>query len=428
MKTLQMIACLIVSAGTAPVLCAAPAEEAPVVNMKLMPEGAMNKLVHGYRPMPIILKADEPAGLQKKPAMEAPLYGEVKFGGKTFIIALDEPDGHDSKLYVDTNGNGDLTDDAPAEWNKQIRDGANGTKLTMYMGSFKLPLQTGDKPTPVSLGTYRFDKKDPQRASLKNTLFYYTDYAYEGEISIDGKAYHAVLVNDMADGDFSGAAAQGPNASAVRLMIDLNGDGKFDSRSETFAVNKPFNLKGTTWELANLTSGGSFKIQKSDKEVAEIPLPPDLSRGHDVIAFTASKMDGMKVNFPTDYKGKLVMLDFWATWCGPCMMEVPGLVKTYNEYHAKGFEILGISLDQPNSADKVTKVTGEKGMTWPQVYDGKFWEARIAQMYSVRSIPQAYLVDGDTGRIVAADNDLRGEMLEKTLKKALEEKAKAAAK
>src|SRR5579864_4150695 len=129
--------------------------------------------------------------------------------------------------------------------------------------------------------------------------------------------------------------------------------------------------------------------------------PATPTAGEPAITFRAQTLDGKTVNFPADYKGKLVMLDFWATWCGPCMGEVPGLVKAYNEFHPKGFEILGISLDQPNAAEKVKSVTAEKGMTWPQVYDGKFWQARVAQLYGIESIPHAFLIDGDTGKIVA---------------------------
>jgi thiol-disulfide isomerase/thioredoxin len=433
MRKILMTSWVLASAVWAASSFAGPADETPAVTMKLLPEGAMRK-IGGYMPQRVTLAVDEPAGLKKKPVMEAPLYGQVKFGGKTFLIALDEPEDQDAKLYVDSNGNGDLTDDTPAEWKKQTRDGPNGTHLTQYMGSFKLPLQTGDKSTLVSMGSYRFDKKDPQRAALKSNLFYYCDYAYEGEIKIGDSAYHTLLVNDLADGDFRGmpAAEQKTTVASagagVRLMIDLNGDGKYDFRSETFDPRKPFNIKGATWQVADMTSGGSFKIQKSAKEVDEIPLPPDLSKGHAILAFDDKLMDGKKVNFPGDYKGKLVLLDFWATWCGPCMAEVPNIVKTYNEYHPKGFEILGISLDQPKAEDKITKVTGEKGMTWPQVYDGKFWDARIAQMYAIHSIPQAYLVDGDTGKVIAEGEALRGEDLEKVLKAAIEAKAKGAGK
>jgi len=85
-------------------------------------------------------------------------------------------------------------------------------------------------------------------------------------------------------------------------------------------------------------------------------------------------------------------------------------------------EILGISLDQPKAANQVKAVTAEKGMTWPQVYDGKFWKAEVAQKYGINSIPAAFLVDGDTGEILAAGGSLRGDNLAATLKKAVEKK------
>lgn len=394
-------------------------DEGPSVDMKLVPSDAVQNLTQMYIPRPVKLSSDAPTDLKKKPEMQAPLYGTIDFGGKAHILALDEPDGKDAKLYVDANGDGDLTDDPPAEWKKQTNGGH-----TMYKGSFKLPL-AGDqtKPVLVNLVAYRFDPKDPQRAGLSHTLLYYADYAREGHVKIGNESYHAVLTNEMGNGDFRGK----DNRSAGRLMIDLNKDGKFSGRSETFDPGKPFNVKGTTWKLADMTGDGQFKLEKSDQQVAEVPVPANLSKGHDAIAFTATTTDGRQVKFPGDYKGKLVMLDFWATWCGPCMGEVPGLVKTYNEYHSKGFDILGISLDQPNQAGTVTKVTGQKGMTWPQVYDGKFWQSRVGQMYFIDSIPHAFLVDGDSGKIVAEGNDLRGPGLEPTLKAALAEKHTPAA-
>jgi peroxiredoxin len=105
---------------------------------------------------------------------------------------------------------------------------------------------------------------------------------------------------------------------------------------------------------------------------------------------------------------------------------VPSLTKAYQEYHPKGIEILGISLDQPNAADKVKQVTADNNMPWPQVYDGKFWQAEVAQMYGINSIPAAFLVDGDTGIILASGNSLRGPNLEKSFQEAIEKKGKKA--
>ena len=146
--------------------------------------------------------------------------------------------------------------------------------------------------------------------------------------------------------------------------------------------------------------------------------------GQKVLTFDRKTTDGKAVSFPASYKGKVVMLDFWATWCGPCMGEVPNLARVYEKYHEKGFEVLGISLDQKDALDKVASVTKDKNMTWAQVYDGKFWQADIAQLYAVDSIPRAYLVDGDTGLIIADSSTLRGEALEGTIQKALASKTK----
>ncbi|MDB5320500.1 MAG: thioredoxin family protein [Phycisphaerales bacterium] len=402
-------------------------DAAAEAKMGVIASGAMKKM-GGYRPHQLKMSAEKPAGLKKAPELAAPLYGSIEFGGASYLMAIDEPEGKDAKLFVDANANGDLTDDPATVWAVREIAMPNGKKTKQYSGSFKLPLATGDKPEMVSLGAYRFDKDDPQRAPLKDTFLYYSDYAYEGDVTLSGKTYHAMLTDDLASGDFRGdtggakKAAAGPAGSGIRLMIDVNGDGKFDSRGEMFDAAKPFNVKGTSWKLSDMTAGGSFKIAKSDEAVAEVLPPPDHSVGKKITPFKATRTDGTAVNFPADYKGRIVMLDFWATWCGPCMGEVPGLVKSYEEFHPKGLEILGISLDQPNAADKVKTVTADKGMTWPQVYDGKFWKAEVADLYGIHSIPAAFLVDGDTGAVLAEGGSLRGDQLAPTVKAALEKK------
>ena len=113
------------------------------------------------------------------------------------------------------------------------------------------------------------------------------------------------------------------------------------------------------------------------------------------------------MHFPTDFKGQVVLLDFWATWCGPCMAELPNVVEAYKEYHSKGFEIVGISLDKDPAA--VRAFSRLRKITWPMVCDGKEWNAEVAKLYRVRGIPAMWLVDGDTGKILATSDSLRGE-------------------
>jgi hypothetical protein len=97
-------------------------------------------------------------------------------------------------------------------------------------------------------------------------------------------------------------------------------------------------------------------------------------------------------------------------------------VAAYEKFHGKVFEILAISLDQPGSEAKIQKTMESRKMTWPQVYDGGYWKARVAQMYAINSIPATFLVDGDTGKVIG--NGLRGEALAAAVEDALAKKSK----
>ncbi|MGD0259953.1 MAG: TlpA disulfide reductase family protein [Verrucomicrobiota bacterium] len=118
-----------------------------------------------------------------------------------------------------------------------------------------------------------------------------------------------------------------------------------------------------------------------------------------------------------NYKGKVLLLDFWATWCPPCRAELPNVLKTFAAYHKQGFEIIGISLDKDQ--EKLTSFTKEKNMTWPQYFDGLVWQNKLAVKYGVNSIPATYLLDGQ-GTIIG--KDLRGEALDQAVAKALAKK------
>ena len=112
----------------------------------------------------------------------------------------------------------------------------------------------------------------------------------------------------------------------------------------------------------------------------------------------------------SDLKGKIVLLDFWASWCGPCRRENPNVVKLYNKYHEQGFEIFGVSLDKTKQAWK--EAVQKDGLIWQHVSDLKFWQSQGAKTYKVQSIPQTFLID-QKGIIVA--QGLRGAALEQKI-------------
>ena len=116
----------------------------------------------------------------------------------------------------------------------------------------------------------------------------------------------------------------------------------------------------------------------------------------------------------TSLRGKVVLIDFWASWCGPCRKELPNVKRCYEKYKSKGFEILGVSLDK-NREDWLDAITKE-GLTWPQVSDLKFWQSEACSIYAVQSIPYTVLVDKD-GKIIATD--LRGADLDTKLAEVL---------
>ena len=119
----------------------------------------------------------------------------------------------------------------------------------------------------------------------------------------------------------------------------------------------------------------------------------------------------------SDYvgKGKLVLVDFWASWCPPCRAEMPNLKKIYEKYKDQGFEIVGVSLDRTHD-DWIKRGIEELGLPWKHMSDIKYWDCAAAKIYSVSSIPHTMLVGGD-GIILA--RGLHGEAIEKAVAEAL---------
>jgi thiol-disulfide isomerase/thioredoxin len=370
--------------------------QSDALDFHLLPSGTF-KLMGGYRPFSLNLSDVKPDGLRKAPDMASPRYGSIKVGAQTFLVALDGED----KLYVDSNGDGDLTDDPAPDWGMKTIKGRNGQESSYRGGSATIDIEYRGNKVPCTVGLYQ-----------NGTYYgYYMDFSLTGTVKVGGKSYNSLYLDESGAWD----------GTKGMLIIDEKGDGRFGP-AYFHPVGQPFMLAGKEYEFG--ARSGAFAILPSTKKIVPpVEVDPNLNNGlragSAALAFEATTLSGQKVSFPTSFKGKVVMLDFWATWCGPCMREAPNVVKAYNAYHGKGFEVLGVSLDQPDSAAVVKDVTGKQGMPWEQVYDGKYFKAAVAQLYKIQAIPAAYLVDGDTGKIIAFGEGIRGEKLADAIEKAL---------
>ncbi len=179
---------------------------------------------------------------------------------------------------------------------------------------------------------------------------------------------------------------------------------------QQLAKTDPAKAKERLQELAKnprLSAAAAKALETVEKRLEAISKPLEL-------AFTA--VDGRKVDL-AELRGKVVLVDFWATWCGPCMAEVPHVVEAYNKYHDQGFEVVGISLDQEDAVDKLQSVVKAKGMVWPQCLDKKAGKQGFAEQFGISSIPTMWLINKQ-GLLV--DLNARGALAEKVEKLLIE--------
>ena len=160
----------------------------------------------------------------------------------------------------------------------------------------------------------------------------------------------------------------------------------------------------------------AFKADENiQKIITRIEQSEKVAVGQKFLDFSMQNPAGDQVSL-SDYagKGKVVLIDFWAAWCGPCRQEMPNVVEAYKDFKDKGFEVVGVSLDR--TEDEWLKGVADLNMTWPQMSDLKFWETPVVELYAFRGIPHTVLLDAD-GIII--EKNLRGKALHDKLSELL---------
>ncbi len=196
-------------------------------------------------------------------------------------------------------------------------------------------------------------------------------------------------------------------AGRVKEMVNSMGD-SFASMAAIGLLNPKTDFQFIDELVAKLNENypGTAAILQVKQQLDEMRA---LSVGQPAPEIELPNPEGTMVKL-SDLRGKYVLIDFWAAWCKPCRQENPHVVKLYNQYKNKGFEVFGVSLDR--TKEDWVKAIADDGLEWTQVSDLKYFNSAAAELYQIEAIPATYMVDPE-GKIIA--KDLRGPSLENKL-------------
>lgn len=299
-------------------------------------------------------------------------YGfNLTFGGlnRSWIVDGDEANGY--TLYADLNGNGDLTDDAPLKF-----ENAGGKYSLVY----RTNVTEGTDTYPFLIKLELTSDTAAGQSSAKRSLAFYNSTLRRGKIRLGGREIAFEL---LGKGGFY-------NLGNNLILFDLNGDGQFDAETLNSAerytpLEKYINLSGVTYEFEVDRYGRNLTLQPL---AVKLPDRESLLAGNPAPDFAFTDTNGVSHRL-SDYRGKIVLLDFWATWCPACRTEAPKIAAAYQRLREKGFEIIGINGDS-SEADFRNFIAQNK-MSWTHIRENA--DQEIQKTFRANALPAYYLID-----------------------------------
>ena len=359
--------------------------------------------------------------LTKEPKYNSknPKYGKIIVGNspesQIIAVVLDEAENEVPRIFVDANNNQNLADDEDPGWTGN-KEGVLSKRILITVIIIENG-KTQKTVLPFIISRYENPGTKQVRAAFR------PDYLRTGILTISNQNYKVLAQTFNKQTLFS-------NPKDITLGIDRNQDGIIDKTLLSAEVfwggedgGKPFNIAGETYYITKASaSGDKIFLAVSPEKVSPKNY---ISIGQSAPKFSFEDLNGEKFELEK-LKNKVILLDFWAMWCIPCVKNLPDIKKLSEKFSRRDFEIIGISLDggktSASNADRLKQFAGSQKLDWHIVFDNRGMDSEMAQIYNIVDIPLYILIDkqGVIQLIERGGGEERMARIEQLIKKLIE--------